>query len=100
MSYSNFTEWHKLDSDNRMYCNIEGGKKITMPRYYKEKIYNEAERKRVGAITARKMLQIDKELEEMFGAENHFYIQEFKKLDQAEASIKRTQKNGTHGTVF
>lgn len=39
--------WHKQDLDNRMYLNIEEGKKISMPRYYKDKIYSEMERKRV-----------------------------------------------------
>lgn len=37
-------KWHKASLADRMYCNIEGGKKISMPRYYKEKIYNEEER--------------------------------------------------------
>lgn len=37
--------WHKRDLSGRMYCNIENGKKIAMPRYYKNKIYNETEKK-------------------------------------------------------
>lgn len=32
-------DWHTNDLDNRMYCNIEGGRKIAMPRYYKLRIY-------------------------------------------------------------
>lgn len=32
-------QWHYNDLDKRMYCNVEGGKKIAMPRYYKDKIY-------------------------------------------------------------
>lgn len=36
--------WHIADINNRMYCNIDGGKKISMPRYYKEKLYLENER--------------------------------------------------------
>lgn len=36
-------KWHKADLTNRMYCNIEDGKKIAMPRYYKNKIYHETE---------------------------------------------------------
>lgn len=39
--------WHHADMDNRMYCNIEDGKKIAMPRYYKDKIYTDSERKRI-----------------------------------------------------
>lgn len=40
-------QWHLADLENRMYCNLEGGKKIAMPRYYKDKIYSEMERKRI-----------------------------------------------------
>lgn len=32
-------KWYKADLKNRMYCNIEDGKKIAMPRYYKDKLY-------------------------------------------------------------
>lgn len=31
--------WHHADHLNRMHIVIEGGKKISMPRYYKDKIY-------------------------------------------------------------
>lgn len=37
-------KWHKADLLNRMYVNIEGGKKAAMPRYYKNKIYTDDER--------------------------------------------------------
>lgn len=37
-------KWHKADIVNRMYCIIEDGKKISMPRYYKDKLYNDDER--------------------------------------------------------
>lgn len=47
--------WHRADIDNRMYCMVEGDKKISMPRYYKEKVYNEYERKRIGALALLKM---------------------------------------------
>lgn len=40
-------EWHLADMDNRMYCNLLDGKKIAMPRYYKDRIYDEQQRKRV-----------------------------------------------------
>ena len=37
--------WHKEDLLNRMYCTVphSGGKKITMPRYYKDKMYSRTE---------------------------------------------------------
>lgn len=31
--------WHKADLLNRFHLTIEGGKKIAMPRYYKDKLY-------------------------------------------------------------
>lgn len=37
-------EWHKKDVINRVYLPIEEGKKIAMPRYFKDKIYNSDER--------------------------------------------------------
>ncbi|QCS37348.1 replication initiation protein [Tortoise microvirus 89] len=40
-------KWHKSDLENRMYCQVEGNKKIAMPRYYKDKIYTELERERI-----------------------------------------------------
>jgi hypothetical protein len=48
-------KWHKNDLENRFYCNLEDGKKIAMPRYYKDKIYTEMERKRVAFFTRQKM---------------------------------------------
>lgn len=37
-------EWHKNDINNRMYLTIDQGKKVSMPRYYKDKIYTPEER--------------------------------------------------------
>lgn len=37
--------WHHMDMKDRMYLTLEDGKKIAMPRYYKDKIYTESERK-------------------------------------------------------
>lgn len=36
--------WHVADLVNRMYCNLLDGKKIAMPRYYKDKLYYDNER--------------------------------------------------------
>lgn len=32
-------KWHKASLEDRMYCNTKDGKKIAMPRYYKDKMY-------------------------------------------------------------
>lgn len=37
-------QWHKADLVNRMYCNAPGGVKISMPRYYKLKLYDDTEK--------------------------------------------------------
>lgn len=39
--------WHKADILNRMYINVEAGKKASMPRYYKDRIYTDLEREEV-----------------------------------------------------
>jgi hypothetical protein len=41
------TDWHKADMENRMYVNVGDGKKAAMPRYYKNKLYTEEERKQI-----------------------------------------------------
>lgn len=43
------SDWHKADLKNRMYCNLSDGRKISMPRYYKDKLYTDQERKIVAA---------------------------------------------------
>lgn len=58
--------WHKdttgLDRNGillnceRMYVNLLDGKKATMPRYYKNKIWSHVERKTIGVISREKML--------------------------------------------
>jgi len=52
--------WHKDDLVNRMYIPIQDGKKIAMPRYYKDKMYNESEKTRI----ARKMALLSEEMDE------------------------------------
>lgn len=41
--------WHQNDILNRMHLVTEGGKKLSMPRYYKDKIYTEFEREMIAA---------------------------------------------------
>jgi len=52
--------WHKNDLENRTYCNLTDGKKISMPRYYKDKIYTEIERKKIIFTQQQKQLEKDK----------------------------------------
>lgn len=54
---SQMVKWHHSAINDRMYCNIEGGKKIAMPRYYKDKLYTKVERKIVGYHALNKKVQ-------------------------------------------
>lgn len=44
--------WHHADLLNRMHIVIEGGKKISMPRYFKNKIYTDFDRENIAAYQA------------------------------------------------
>ena len=54
-------KWHLSDMDNRMYCNLTDGRKITMSRYYKQKIYDEEQRKKIGSATRARLIEKEKE---------------------------------------
>lgn len=47
-------KWH--NSGRRMYCVLPGNKKVSMPRYYKEKVFSPEMRKAVGVLTRQDML--------------------------------------------
>lgn len=55
-------KWHKSDLEGRMYVNLQDGKKASMPRYYKDKIYSDEERKRISFF--RKILMLLEKEEE------------------------------------
>jgi hypothetical protein len=40
-------KWHKKDLVNRVYCNLTDGKKIALPRYYKDKMYNSVQKMQI-----------------------------------------------------
>lgn len=42
-------KWHKRNIVDRFYLHEEQGKKVKMPRYYKEKLYTEHQRKMIGS---------------------------------------------------
>lgn len=48
--------WHKNSMNDRMYIMLPEGKKISMPRYFKDKIYDEDERKVVAFWSRKRML--------------------------------------------
>lgn len=84
------SKWHKDDLENRMYCNLKDGQKISMPRYFKNKIYSEEERKLVGEAT-RKRMQAD--LEKEMENPNYFKDKEEYKI----YAFKKQQKDARQG---
>lgn len=77
--------WHKSDLTKRMYIPMKDNKKIAMPRYYKDKIYNEQEKKKVAnAILLLSEKKLNEELLEhgenyhSIMAERHIFA--FKKM--------------------
>lgn len=57
-------DWHKQDLTSRMYCNLLDGKKISMPRYYKDKIYTNEERDLIAAKQREVILQSNIDLDQ------------------------------------
>lgn len=79
--------WHHANLDERMYCNLKGGDKVGMPRYFKQKIYTELERKRVGYYTRLRMI---KEMEEIMAADPDY---DRNKAESVKAAFGLMEKN-------
>lgn len=77
-----FQKWHNADVPNRMYLNLTDGKKIAMPRYYKDKLYDEESREvavYAGLIRCREKADLDKRTHEQKGEAilADFFAQQF-----------------------
>lgn len=46
--------WHRNSLEDRQYCPLPDGKKIAMPRYYRDKLYTEQEKKRLAFFASLK----------------------------------------------
>lgn len=77
------TSYHKADLVNRMYVPLVDGRKIRMPRYYKDKLYTEEERARIA-----QHLKQEKMLEKMNNP-----ITELERLNEFEAALKKQKKD-------
>lgn len=57
-------EWHHADEVNRMHCVLADGKKISMPRYYKDWIYQDLDqRQRIADHLVRESIQRNAKVE-------------------------------------
>jgi hypothetical protein len=80
-------KWHKKDLLNRMYCNLKDGKKIAMPRYYKDKLYTKHQRQMIGASIQ------TKDTKEWLKMDLSTYEKESKKLINLAIAIARKKQN-------
>lgn len=81
-------KWHLADKNNRMYCNLEDGRKISMARYYKQKIYNDDEKKQI-AFHARQKIERERANKAQQGGENF----EAKKAQAIKSAFLKMAKN-------
>ena len=82
--------------NQRMNCTIAGGKKIAMPRYYKDKIYNKLQRSTAG-VEARKQAIKRQEKQIADGIKEHGSYSEYERV-RAAANMVRQQKMNDHAT--
>lgn len=75
-------DWHHINMEDRMYINVGEGKKAGMPRYYKDKIYSQSERERVGFFSRidalKRQTEADDKLKEQYGDQWHVQKEELK----------------------
>ena len=64
----NMVKWHtKGNIENKVYLPLKDGKKATMPRYYKDKLYDKGQKFRIGVfMRAESQKQVD-ELQDKYG---------------------------------
>jgi len=84
-------KWHKEDLEKRMYVNIPGNKKIAMPRYYKDKIYNELEKQKISDYLLKISEEETKKLEEQLG-EQYEKVMVERHINQFSKMYKNAEK--------
>lgn len=90
----NMIAWHKADLTTRMYCNLPGGKKIAMPRYYKDQIYTDQERKKVASAQLKIVVEEMKQFDTHINFEENFRNRESGKIAAfRKQSYLNTQNN-------
>lgn len=87
--------WHHDDEDNRMYCNLTDGKKISMPRYFKQKIYSDEQRKKIGLATRARQEEKENKERANFSGDYDRY-----RATANWAAKERMHANATKGTTI
>lgn len=89
-------QWHHDDLVNRMHIVLEGGKKASMPRYFKDQIYTKADREEIAAVQAPKIEErMQKTINEKYGGDYYKWSRDEneKTLAAIRASIKNSNKS-------
>lgn len=85
-------DWHHADLLNRMHIVIEDGKKISMPRYFKNKIYTDFDRENIAAHQAPLIeARIQKTINEKYGGD--YYAWSRDEHERHKAMIQKALKN-------
>jgi len=88
-------QWHQNDLLNRMYVPIEEGKKIAMPRYYKQKIYTDVQRQKIGKhISKITDIETEKTIKQI--GEHEYFTKQINTLTKG---IKKLQKTRLTETI-
>jgi len=86
-------EWHLADLTGRMYCNLEDGKKISMPRYYKDKIYHPTQRKAISYHSRKESVEMDEKNRRMHRSNLGYEEEKVIRIEAAKRKMKETQDN-------
>lgn len=95
-------KWHKADVTHRMYINLAGGKKAAMPRYLRDKIYNEPEKWAISRVASIEneiitKTQMEKHGESYFRDRAEAHIAQFRKAEKRDRD--HNQKSSTSRTI-
>lgn len=78
-------EWHIADLDNRYYIPIRGGDKASMPRYYRNKIYNSEQFGHLKGVLEQNAFEKQDEQNKKYSSYHiaQLHMQQFKKMHKS-----------------
>lgn len=88
----NMIKWHHADLEKRMYVNLKDGKKASMPRYYKNKIYDEQQRAVISRYIRDESYILEQKEKEIHG-ENYEFIRSERALNEFRKMYRSSQQN-------
>lgn len=90
----NMKAWHKANPENRVYVPLPDGKKAPLPRYYKQRIYDEYEREKIAFHFQKKASLLNEQLI----AEHGDNLQSFKEQIFFDGN-RKLNKNDSHQKI-